>query len=187
MLDLRDFRVAIVATDGFEESELTEPIRVLRESGAEVDVLSNHEGRIQGYRHDKKGRSVQVDRTLGDVSPEEYDGLVLPGGALNADSLRMEPAVQAFVRSFAGASKPMAAICHGPWALVSADVVRGRTMTSYRTIQDDLKNAGAEWVDRAVVQDGNLVTSREADDLPAFNRTMVELFASRVGKPVEAG
>ncbi|HLH26651.1 MAG TPA: type 1 glutamine amidotransferase domain-containing protein [Chloroflexota bacterium] len=177
MPELENVRVAIIATDGFEESELTEPLRALREAGARVDVIAPHGGEIQGFRHDTKSQTVRVDRTLDEARPDDYDALQLPGGALNADATRMNPKVQAFVRSFQQAGKPMAIICHAPWLLVSADLVKGRTLTSYHTIQDDVRNAGGHWVDQEVVCDGNWVTSRQPSDLPAFNREMVKLFA----------
>ncbi len=177
MPELDGVRVAILATDGFEESELLEPLRALREAGARVDVVAPHSGQIQGFRHDTKTQTVTVDRTLADARPDDYDALELPGGALNADALRMNPQVQAFVRAFQQAGKPMAVICHAPWLLVSAGLVKGRTLTSYHTIQDDIRNAGGHWVDQEVVCDGNWVTSRQPSDLPAFNREMIQLFA----------
>jgi protease I len=176
---LRDMRVAVIATDGFEEVELTEPTRALRDAGARVDVVAPHGGEIQGFRHHDKSNKVGVDRTLDQVRPDEYDGVMLPGGALNADAIRMEPRVQRFLRAMEEQGKPFAVICHAPWELVSAGLARGRTVTSYHTIQDDLKNAGATWEDREVVVDRNWVTSRQPSDLPAFNREMLRLFASR--------
>jgi protease I len=177
MAERLDVRVAVLATDGFEESELTEPARALREAGAKVEVVAPKGGSIQGFRHFDKGQSVTVGRTLDEARPEEYDALLMPGGALNADALRVVPRAQEFVRSFQGAGKPIAAICHAPWTLISAGVVRGRTLTSYHTIQDDVRNAGGHWVDREVVEDGNWVTSRQPGDIPAFNKAMLELFA----------
>ena len=178
MSKLTDFRVAVLATDGFEESELTEPVKALREAGAQVTVLSLKPGQIQGVRHDlNKTVQVKVDRAIRDVSAEEFDAVHLPGGTVNADSLRMVPEVRAFLRAVQAAGKPIAAICHAPWELVSAGLVRGRTLTSYHTLQDDVRNAGGHWVDREVVEDGNWVTSRQPDDLPAFNRAMLALFS----------
>ena len=178
MAKLTDLRVAVLATDGFEESELTEPVRALREAGARVTILSLEPGQIQGVRHDlDKTVKVKVDRTIRDVSAEEFDAVHLPGGTVNADSLRMVPEVQEFLRAMHDAGKPLAAICHAPWELVSAGLVRGRTLTSYHTLQDDVRNAGGNWVDREVVEDGNWVTSRQPDDLPAFNRAMLALFS----------
>jgi protease I len=178
MSKLDGFRVAVLATDGFEESELTEPVRALKSAGAGVTILSLKPGHIQGVRHDlDKTVRVEVDRTIGDVSAEEFDAVHLPGGTVNADSLRMVPEVRAFLREMQEAGKPIAAICHAPWELVSAGLVRGRTLTSYHTIQDDVRNAGGNWVDQGVVEDGNWVTSRQPGDIPAFNRAMLALFS----------
>jgi len=177
MAELFGFRVAVLATDGFEESELTEPVRALKDAGAEVTIVAPRTGEIQGFRHDTKSRRVKVDRTLDEVRAEDFDGVHLPGGTLNADAMRMVPAVQSFLRQMQEAGKPIAAICHAPWELVSAGLVPGRTLTSYPTIQDDIRNAGGRWVDREVVEDGNWVTSRQPDDLPAFNRALLALFA----------
>ena len=174
---LTDFHVAVLATDGFEESELTEPVKALREAGARVTILSVKAGQIQGVRHDlDKTVKVKVDRAIRDVSAEEFDAVHLPGGTVNADSMRMVPEVQAFLREMQEAGKPLAAICHAPWLLVSAGLVRGRTLTSYHTIQDDIRNAGGNWVDQEVVVDDNWVTSRQPSDLPAFIPAMFELF-----------
>jgi protease I len=181
MSDLRGFRVAVLATDGFEEPELTEPVKALRAAGAEVTVLSPKAGEIQGVRHDlDKTVKVKVDRTLKDVRAEEFDAVLLPGGAVNADALRMVPEVKALLRALQDAGKPFAVICHAAWELVSAGLVLGRTLTSYHTIQDDVRNAGGYWVDREVVEDGNWVTSRQPTDLPAFNRAMLRLFSRRL-------
>jgi deglycase len=178
MSELTDFRVAVLATDGFEESELTEPVKALKDAGAQVTILSLKPGQIQGVRHDlDKTIKVNVDRALRDVSAEEFDGVHLPGGTVNADGMRMAPEVQAFLRAMQVAGKPITAICHAPWELVSAGLVRGRTLTSYHTIQDDIRNAGGDWVDREVIKDGNWVTSRQPGDLPAFNRAIIELFS----------
>jgi protease I len=178
MSKLTDFRVAVLATDGFEETELTEPVQALEDAGAQVTILSLKLGQIQGVRHDlDKTEKIKVDRTIRDVSAAEFDAVLLPGGTVNADSMRMIPEVQAFLREMEDAGKPLSAICHAPWELVSAGLVRGRTLTSYHTIQDDVRNAGGNWVDRAVVEDGNWVTSRQPGDLPAFNRAMLALFS----------
>src|SRR5947209_11326172 len=178
MSELNGFRVAVLATDGFEDPELTEPVKALREAGAQVTILSPRPGAIQGVRHDiDKTIKVQVDRTVKDARVEEFDALHLPGGALNADAMRMVPEVQAFLREMQDAGKPLSVICHAPWELVSAGLVRGRTLTSYHTLQDDIRNAGGNWVDRDVVEDGNWVTSRQPDDLPAFIPTMLKLFS----------
>ena len=177
MGELNNLRVAVLATDGFEESELTEPVRALRQAGAKVDVVAPKAGEIQAFRHHDKSIKVAVDRTLEEAKPQEYDALMLPGGALNADQLRAVPAAQNLIREMLGASKPIAAICHAPWELISAGTVRGRTLTSYHTIEDDIRNAGGHWVDREVVVDENLVTSRQPSDLPAFNREMIRVFS----------
>jgi|ERR1043165_4941552 len=175
---LKNVRVAIIATDGFEEAELIEPLRALKDSGADVEVLSPKAGSIQGFKHFDKSKTVKVDRELHQARPEDYDAIVLPGGALNADQARMDRSVQQFIRTFDQAGKPLAMICHAPWELISANVVRGRRLTSYHTIQDDVRNAGGNWVDQEVVVDRNWVTSRQPSDLPAFNREMVKLFAT---------
>jgi protease I len=177
MAQLSNVRVAVIATDGFEEAELTEPVKALEEAGAKVDVVAPKEGQIQAFNHFDKSNMIPVDRTLDTVSAGEYDAVLLPGGALNADTIRVEPKLQTLLQEFANAGKPIAAICHAPWELISAGVVKGRTLTSYHTVQDDLRNAGAQWVDQEVVVDGNLVTSRKPDDIPAFNREMIALFA----------
>jgi protease I len=170
-------KIAILATDGFEQVELTEPRRALQEAGAEVVVVSQKSGSIQGMNHAEKGDTVTVDATLADVSADQFDGLVLPGGVANPDYLRVDKDAVAFVRRFAAVGKPIAAICHGPWTLIEADAVRGKKMTSWPSLQTDLRNAGANWVDQPVVRDGQLVTSRKPDDLPQFNQTAIELFA----------
>lgn len=177
MKDLHGIRVAILAMDGFEESELMEPLRALRDAGAEVEVVSRQSGEIQGFHHQDKAGRVKVDRTFDEVQPDEYDAMMLPGGALNADITRMQPKVRDFIRAFDSARKPIAAICHAPWELISAGIVRGRKLTSYWTIQDDIRNAGGQWMDQECVVDSNLVTSRQPADLPAFNREMVALFS----------
>jgi protease I len=178
MSKLADFRVAVLATDGFEETELTEPVKALREAGARVTLLALSPGEVQAVRHDlDKTIRVKADGAIRDASAEEFDAVHLPGGTVNADSLRMVPEVQAFLRAMQDAGKPFAAICHAPWELISAGLVRGRTLTSYHTIQDDVRNAGGNWVNREVVEDGNWVTSRQPGDLPAFNRAMLSLFS----------
>lgn len=177
MSDLHDIKVAMIAMDGFEESELTEPRKALEAAGAKVDVISAHAGEIQGFKHHDKAGKVPVDKTLDEAKSDDYDALMLPGGALNADDARANPQVRAFIRAIDRAGKPMAAICHAPWELISAGIVRGRKLTSWHTIQDDISNAGAEWTDREVVVDRNLVTSRSPKDLPAFNREMLALFS----------
>jgi len=170
-------RIAVLATDGFEQAELTEPVKVLRQSGAQVDIVSPKSGEIQGMRHKERGDKVRVDRTLDDAKAGDYAGLVLPGGVANPDELRTDQRAVRFVRAFVDAKKPIAAICHGPWTLIEADAVRGKTVTSWPSLKTDLKNAGADWVDREVVADHGLITSRKPDDLPAFCQKMLEEFA----------
>lgn len=179
MAELSHMRIAILATDGFEEVELTEPAKALKDAGARVDVIAPKGGEIQAFRHHDKSISVPVDVTLDRARPDDYDAVMLPGGALNADTLRAVPEALRFLQAIARADKPMAVICHAPWELISAGLARGRTLTSYHTIQDDLRNAGANWVDREVVVDGNLVTSRQPGDIPAFNREMIALVSRR--------
>jgi protease I len=174
---LDGLRVGILATDLFEQSELTEPRKALDQAGAKTIVVAPHDGEIQGVQHDKKGDKVKVDRTLDSVSADDLDAILLPGGAMNADHLRVEKKAQELVRQIDQQGKPIAVICHGPWLLVSAGLVRGRHMTSYHTIQDDLKNAGANWEDKEVIRDRNWVSSRKPDDIPAFNREINQLFA----------
>jgi protease I len=177
MSQLTGFRVAVLATDGFEETELTEPVRALRSAGAAVTILSPKGGFIQGVRRDlDKTVRIKTDRPLAGADAKEFDAVHLPGGTVNADSLRTVPAVQQFLQDMQAAGKPITAICHAPWELVSAGLVRGRTLTGYHSIQDDVRNAGGAWVDREVVQDGNWLTSRQPGDLPAFNRAMLALF-----------
>ena len=169
--------IAILATDGFEQSELIEPKRALEEAGATVHLIAPQGGTIRGWDETDWGKEVAVDLELGQARADSYDGLVLPGGQINPDKLRLEPQAVAFVHAFFNAGKPVGAICHGPWLLVEADVARGRRVTSYPSIRTDLKNAGAEWVDQEVVVDQGLVTSRKPDDLPAFNAKLIEEFA----------
>jgi protease I len=176
---LEGMRVAVIATDGFEESELLEPRKALDDLRAETVVVAPEAGELQGMKHDEKGETVDVDLTLDRANPDEFDAVLLPGGALNADALRVEPRAQEFVRKMDRAGKPMAVICHAPWLLVSAGLVKGRTLTAYHTIQDDIRNAGGKWVDREVVPDRNWVTSRQPSDIPAFNSEMIRLFSSQ--------
>ena len=177
MSNLNGFRVAVIATDGFEEQELTEPVEALKDAGAKVTVLSPKSGNLQAFRHLEKGITVPANKSLSEADADEFDGVLLPGGALNADFLRVLPELQSFLRTIQDAHKPIAAICHAPWELISAGLVQGRTLTSYHTIQDDIRNAGGNWLDQEVVEDDNWVTSRQPDDLPAFNKAMISLFS----------
>jgi len=180
--DLKGIRVAILASDGVEQSELTEPQKFLQQLGAEVKVLSPDGEAIQAMQHDEKTGKIPAQGSIEQARPREYDAVLLPGGALNSDKLRMNQGARRFVKEMDGAQKPVAAICHAPWLLISAGLVKGRSMTSYSTLQDDLRNAGASWTNDAVVRDQNWVTSRQPSDIPAFNRVMAELFAAARGK-----
>ena len=176
--DLQGLKVAILATDDFEQAELIEPRKALDQAGAKTTVISPKQGEIQGVKHDEKADKVKVDMALDKANPDDFDAVLLTGGALNADALRVEKKAQEFVRKFDQAGKPIAVICHAPWLLVSAGLVRGRKMTSYHTIQDDLRNAGANWEDSECVRDRNWVSSRQPTDIPVFNREMINLFSS---------
>jgi protease I len=168
-------RIAVLATNGFEQSELTEPKRLLEEAGAKVDVISpGGVKQIKGWSKKDWGDTVKVDVALKDAKSQSYDALVLPGGVMNPDLLRLEPAAIALIRSFGDAGKPIAAICHGPWTLIDADLVKGRKVTSWPSLRNDLENAGALWVDSEVVCDGQLITSRKPDDIPAFAGALID-------------
>ena len=175
---VQGMRVAILVTDDFEQVELTEPKKALDQAGATTKIIAPKPGQVQGVNHDVKADTFPVDMTLDQANPDDFDALLLPGGALNADKLRVEPKAQEFARRIDSSQRPVAVICHGPWLLVSAKLVRGRTMTSYHTIQDDIRNAGGTWQDQEVVREGNWVSSRKPDDIPAFNTEMISLFAS---------
>ena len=178
---LQGKRIAfLVANEGVEEVELTSPRDALREAGAEIDLLAPEDGEIQAFNHLDKGDTFTPDKAVGEADPDDYDGLVLPGGVANPDQLRTDTDAVQFVRSFFEEGKPVGAICHGPWTLINADVVDGRTLTSWPSLQADLRNAGAEWVDEEVHVDQGLVTSRKPDDLPAFNAKIVEELAEGV-------
>ena len=166
-------KVAVLALDGFEQAELIEPRRALTEAGATVHVISATAGKIQGFRHVDKGDTVDVDTTFDKAAPNDYDAVVLPGGVVNGDAIRLLPQAQAFVKAADQARKPIAVICHGTWLPVSAGLIKGRTVTSWPSLQDDIRNAGGTWVDKEVVEDGNFITSRKPDDLPAFNKTLI--------------
>ena len=170
-------KVAILVADGFEQVEMTEPRRALEEAGARTSLVSPVQGEVQGWKHFDKADRFPVDVALDEAGAQDFDALLLPGGVANPDQLRMQPKAVAFVRSFFDAGKPVAAICHGLWPLIDAGVVRERTVTSWPSLKTDLSNAGARWVDQEVVTDNGLVTSRKPDDIPAFNRKMIEEFA----------
>ena len=174
---LRNKRVAALVENGFEQSELLEPKKALEAAGAKVDIVSPQAGKVKGWQHANWGQEVPVDRKLDEARAEEYDALLLPGGVMNPDKLRANPTAVQFVKSFVDGGKPIAAICHGPWTLIEAGGVKGRRMTSWPSLQTDLRNAGAMWVDQECVNDNGLVTSRKPDDLPAFNKKMIEEFA----------
>ncbi len=180
---LTGLRVAILATDGVEEAELVEPRKALDEAGATTTLISMKSGKIQSMKHDEKSKKYDVDLTLEDADPNEFDAVLLPGGALNADTIRVEKSAQEFVQEMDGSDKPIAVICHAPWLLISADLVDGRTITSYHTIQDDIRNAGGDWADEEVIRDENWVSSRQPSDIPAFNEEMISLFSESVRKP----
>ena len=185
---LRGKCVAILVADGFEQVELTEPKMALDQAGAMTVIVSTATGStVKGWQHDRWGDEFAIDQPITNANVSDYDALLLPGGVMSPDTLRTHPEAVAFVRSFFEAGRPVAAICHGPWMLVEADVVRGRTVTSYPSIQTDLKNAGAHWVDDEVAVDNGLVTSRKPDDIPAFNRKMIEEFAQGHHTPIKAG
>lgn len=174
---LKGKKVAILVDPNFEQVEMTEPRAALEQAGAQTYIVSEKPGEIQAMNHDKKADRFKVDMTFDQVRPEDFDFVLLPGGALNADKLRMVESARDFIRDFDAQDKPVAFICHAPWLLVSTDLVEGRTLTSYYTLQDDIRNAGGNWVDQAVVRDGNWVSSRNPNDIPAFNQAMLQLFA----------
>jgi len=175
--ELNNIRVAALVDNGFEQSELLEPKKALEAAGARVDVVSPQQGKVKGWQHTDWGQEVTVDVGLESASPDNYDALLLPGGVMNPDRLRANPKAVQFVKTFVDSGRPIAAICHGPWTLIEAGGVRGRTVTSWPSLKTDLKNAGATWVDQEVATDNGLVTSRKPDDIPAFNRKMIEEFA----------
>ena len=184
MADLNGKRVAFLATDMVEQAELVEPWKAVEQAGGSPELISLEEGEIQGFDHYDKADTFQVDRTVEDASVDDYDGLVIPGGVGNPDTMRADENAVRFVRDFMESGKPLAVICHGPWMLVEAGVVRGKKLTSFSSIKTDVKNAGGDWVNEEVVVDGNLVTSRQPDDIPAFNEKLLELIERA---PVGAG
>ena len=184
--ELRNKNVAVLVDHGFEQSELTEPKRALEEAGASAEIVSPQSSKVKGWKHGNWGDEFHVDRQLDAAKPHEYDALLLPGGVMNPDKLRMTAAAVDFVKHFVDTGKPIAAICHGPWTLIEAGAVRGRRMTSWPSLRSDLRNAGADWVDQEVIVDKGLVTSRKPDDIPAFNRKMIEEFAEGTHEPRNA-
>lgn len=176
---LKDFKIAILATDGFEQSELAEPKKALEHAGAKVDIVSLKLGKIKGWQHTNWADEFDVDVEVKLANPEEYHALMLPGGVMNPDKLRLHEDAINFIKGFVKKDKPIAAICHGPWTLIDAGAVKGKTMTSWASIKNDLINAGAEWINKEVVRDGNLVTSRRPEDLPAFNEEMIKVFSKQ--------
>lgn len=177
MQNLTGKKIAILATDGFEQAELLEPRSALREAGAQTTVVSLKAGQIKGWNEKEWGQSVPVDLTIDEAKPDDFDDLLLPGGVMNPDKLRMNPKAVEFARAFHDAGKPIAAICHGPWLLVEAGIVEGKTLTSWPSLKTDIVNAGGKWVDQEVVRDSTLITSRKPADIPSFNREMIAAFA----------
>jgi protease I len=184
--NLAGLRVAILVENGFEQVELLEPRKALDQAGAGTSVVSPRSGRVRGWNFTEWGDEIPVDVPLDRARPDDFDALLLPGGVMNPDTLRMQPDAVAFVKAFFDACKPVAVICHGPWTVIEAGAARGRRIASWPSLKTDLRNAGAEWVDQEVVVDGNLVSSRKPDDIPAFNREMINLF-SRARQPAHAG
>jgi protease I len=183
MDNLNGIKVAILVEDGFEQVELTEPRKALDQAGAHTSIISPKSPRVRGWNFKEWGDELPVDVPLDSARPEDFDALQLPGGVMNPDRLRMNPKAVAFVKAFFDARKPVAVICHGPWTLIEAGVARGRKIASWPSLKTDLRNAGAEWLDQEVVVDGNVVSSRKPDDIPAFNRAMIELFG-RMSAPM---
>jgi protease I len=180
--NLHGKRIAILATDGFEQAELTEPRKALDQAGAKTEVISPKSGEIKGWKTRDWGGTVKVDKTLDQAKPQDYDALLLPGGVMNPDHLRMDPMAVSFVHDFVATGRPVAAICHGPWTLIDAGVVKGKTFTSWPSLKTDLKNAGANWVDQEVVTDGQFISSRKPDDIPAFSKALIEMISEARAK-----
>lgn len=178
MSDLKGKRVAILVTDGFEQVELTGPKEALEEAGATAEIISSSNGEVTGWNHTTPATKFHVDHTFEGINMSDYDAVLLPGGVVNSDTIRTDEAAQKLVRDASQANKPIAVICHGGWLLISAELVRGKRMTSYPSLTDDLKNAGADWVDEQVVVDGNLISSRNPDDIPAFSLALVKALAA---------
>ncbi|MCL6705040.1 type 1 glutamine amidotransferase domain-containing protein [Pseudomonas sp. T1.Ur] len=175
---LNDKRVAILVTNGFEQAELTGPKQALEQAGAKVEIVSASEGQVKGWNHDKPADDFKVDLTFKAANIDQYDAVVLPGGVQNSDTIRIDTDAQNLVKGFDAVGKPIAVICHGGWLLVSSGLVKGKTMTSYKTLKDDLVNAGANWVDQEVVKDGTWISSRQPDDIPAFNRELISALSA---------
>ena len=182
---LRGKRIAILVANGFEQVELTEPKRALDDAGAITQVVSPENGKVKGWNTKDWGQEISVDIPLEEAKAEDFHALLLPGGVMNPDHLRMNPDAVSFVKDFTDAGKPVAAICHGPWTLIEAGAVQGHSITSWPSLKTDLTNAGAKWEDREVIRDGKLVTSRKPDDIPAFNREMIDMFANEAGTSVD--
>ena len=174
MANLTNKKIAILTEDGFEESELMQPKAAMEEAGATVDIISSRTGEVKGWNHTDWGKTITATQTYGAIKPENYDAVILPGGVMNPDKLRTNKEAVAFVKTFAESGRTIAAICHGPQTLIETGMLKGKKMTSYPSLQTDLRNAGADWVDEEVVQDGNLITSRKPDDIPAFNQKIIE-------------
>jgi len=181
-MDVKGKRVAILATDGFEQIELTSPREALEKAGAKCAVVSLKDGEIQGFKHHDKADKIKVDLNVAQANASDFDALLLPGGVINGDALRIDKKAQQFVQEMDRAGKPVFVICHGGWILVSSGLVRGRTMTSWPTLQDDIRNAGATWRDEQVIRDRNWVSSRKPDDLPAFNEQIVKLLSENASR-----
>jgi|SRR5437588_3858758 protease I len=186
MSSLEGLKVAILITDGFEQVEMVQPREDLDNAGANTSIVSPKEQRVRGWNFKEWGEEFPVDLALDNAQPEEFDALLLPGGVMNPDNLRMIPKAVAFVKSFFDADKPVAVICHGPWTVIEAGAARGRRIASWPSLKTDLKNAGAEWVNEEAVTDGNMVSSRKPDDIPAFNRAMIDLFSKAKGRVQKA-
>jgi protease I len=186
MTNLKGLKVAILVEDGFEQVEMVEPRQALDQAGAETRLVSPRSGRVRGWNFTDWGDRFPVDIPLDRARPEDFDALLLPGGVMNPDALRMQENAVAFIKAFFDAGKPVAVICHGPWTVIEAGAARGRRIASWPSLKTDLRNAGAEWVDEEVVIDNNLVSSRKPDDLPAFNREMVNLFSRAVRQAAHA-
>jgi protease I len=180
---IRGMKIAIVAADGFEQSELMEPKKALEQEGAITVVISPQAGKIKGWKDKNWGDEIKVDTQIDEAIEDDFDGLLLPGGVINPDTLRLHPSVINFIHEFVQSNKPIAAICHGPWTLIDAQAVKGKKITSWPSIKADLINAGANWVDQEVVKDGNLITSRKPADIPAFSKAFIEALQEKIKNP----